>query len=65
MENLISKLGYASAIVGVLLCAVAGVARVSGSYVVLNFEAMTLLQAGTALMVLACLIRLYCPKSAS
>ncbi|MFT4940442.1 MAG: hypothetical protein ACI88A_003497 [Paraglaciecola sp.] len=63
MENLVGKMGYGSAIIGFLLCAVAGVTRLSGNYHVLNFETLTVLQAGTALMVFACVIRLYFPHS--
>ena len=63
MESLVGKMGYGSAVIGFLLCAVAGVTRLSGNYHVLNYEALTVLQAGTALMVLACMIRLYYPLS--
>ena len=63
MESLVGKMGYGSAVIGFLLCAVAGVTRLSGNYHVLNYEALTVLQAGTALMVLACMIRLYYPHS--
>ncbi|MFT5675571.1 MAG: hypothetical protein ACI808_001502 [Paraglaciecola sp.] len=63
MGSLVAKMGYGSAIMGFLLCAVAGISRISGNYHVLNYEAMTVLQAGTALMVFACMIRLYYPNS--
>jgi hypothetical protein len=46
------------AVLGVLLCFVAGVARLAGNYHVLGYEAMTLFQAGTGLMVFACLAKL-------
>ena len=46
------------AVLGVLLCCVAGVARLAGNYHVLGYEAMTLFQAGTSLMVFACLAKL-------
>jgi hypothetical protein len=65
MEGLLEKIGYGSAIIGFLLCAVAGITRLSGNYLIFNFGTLTLLQAGTALMVLACMIRLYYPISST
>ncbi len=65
MENLIEKLGYFTGIIGFLLCALAGGMRVTGMFYLLNFEAITLLQAGIALMVFACMLRLYFPASAN
>ncbi len=62
MGKIIDKLGQLSAVVGFLLCAVAGVLRLAGNYTFSGFEVNTLLQAGVALMVAACVIRLYCPK---
>lgn len=49
------------AILGFVLCAVAGGARLMGMFHVSSYEAITLLQAGTALMIAACTIRLYLP----
>ena len=65
MEKLMTKLGYISAIIGFLLCAIAAVLRLTGLYTILTFEAITLLQAGIALMVFACMIRLYFPAPSS
>jgi len=62
MEKLISNLGSAIAILGFILCAVAGGARLMGMFHVSSYEAMTLLQAGAALMVAACMLRLYFPE---
>lgn len=50
--------GNISALLGVLLCIVAGLARVAGFHVASGFATMTLFQVGTALLVLACLCKL-------
>ncbi|MEW6984465.1 hypothetical protein AAD001_17590 [Colwelliaceae bacterium 6471] len=65
MDTLIEKLGYFCAIVGFLFCALAGGVRLAGMFSILSFEAITLLQAGIALMVFACMIRLYFPASSN
>ncbi len=64
METLITKLGYFTGILGFLLCALAGGVRVTGMFHLFHFEAITILQVGVALMVFACMIRLYFPPSA-
>jgi hypothetical protein len=48
-------LGRAGAALGVVLSLVAVFARLSGSYQLGTFQVLTLLQAGTAAMVMACL----------
>lgn len=47
--------GRVAGSVGVLLCAVAGAARLSGSYQLGSYQALTVLDAGTAVMVMGCL----------
>ena len=42
----------------VLICLVAGLVRVTGSYYLADFEVLTLFNAGTALMIFACLLKL-------
>ncbi|SHI51395.1 hypothetical protein SAMN02745165_00277 [Malonomonas rubra DSM 5091] len=44
--------------VGLLLCVVAGFARLSGNYYVFSYEAMTVFNAGVGVMVAACLAKL-------
>jgi hypothetical protein len=61
MEHILSKLGCVAAALGILLCAVAGGFRLLGYYKIYSFEALTLLQVGIALMVAACVLKLYCP----
>jgi len=65
METLMTKLGYFTAIVGFLLCALAGGIRIAGMFFLFGFQAITILQAGIALMVFACMIRLYFPATSS
>jgi len=48
-------IGRLAGLVGVLLTAVALVVRLTGSYELGSFQVLTVLQAGTAAMVLACL----------
>jgi hypothetical protein len=59
MKQLMTAGGYLTAVLGILVCAVAGLARVGGAFHVAGFESITLLQGGVALMVLACVLRLY------
>jgi len=59
MKQLMDVVGRLSALLGVLVCAVSGVSRVTGSYYLAGFEVLTLLQGGIALMVFACVLRLY------
>jgi len=42
-------------LIGVVLTLVAGLSRLSGRYSLGTYQAITVLQAGTALMVLSCL----------
>jgi len=58
MERVITIIGNLAALVGILLCLVSGVARATGSYQIAGYAAITLFQAGTGLMVLACLCKL-------
>jgi hypothetical protein len=44
--------------IGVVLSVVAGLARVSGRYELGNYQAITVLEAGTTAMVLGCLLYL-------
>ena len=45
-------------LIGVVLSVVAGLSRLSGRYEVGSFQALTVLQAGTTVMVLSCLLYL-------
>lgn len=59
MDKLIRLIGNAAALLGLLICLFAGVARLTGGYHVLGYESMTLFTGGIALMVAACLAKLY------
>lgn len=58
MQQLFGLFAKITGILGILLCAAAGIARVAGSYYLAGFEAMTAFTGGLGLMVLACLIKL-------
>ena len=58
MPKILQHIANLAAILGVVLCAVAGSARVAGSFHVANYEAMTLFSAGVGLMVFAVLVKL-------
>ncbi len=54
MERAIMVIGNLSALLGLLLCGGAAVTRLFGSYYTFGYASMTLFQAGTGLLVLAC-----------
>lgn len=55
MENLLLWVGRLAGLVGVLVCAVAFVARVTGTWTLGGFQLGTVLQAGMGAMLLGCL----------
>ena len=59
MNKVFKVAGDAVAVMGILVCVAAGVARLAGSYHILGFQAVTLFIAGIALMVMACLAKLH------
>ena len=58
MHQLLRLTGSIAGIVGVLLCAVAGLARISGNYYLGGYETTAIFTAGTGIMVFACLVKL-------
>jgi type IV secretory pathway VirB2 component (pilin) len=50
--------GNIAGLVGIVVCAVAGIARLLGYYYLLKFEVVTLIIGGTALMVMGCFLKL-------
>jgi hypothetical protein len=58
MQALLLWIGRLAGLVGVIVCAGASFARLSGSWSIGSFQVGTMLQAGTAAMVLGCLA--YC-----
>jgi hypothetical protein len=59
MKQAVAHLGNVAAVLGMLLCLVAGLARVAGMFYVVGFEAMTLYTGGMGLMLAACLVKLH------
>ena len=58
MNKNIVLAGSISGFTGIIICAIAGLARVAGLYYVLGFQSTTLFNVGVGLMVLGCLIKL-------
>ncbi len=58
MNKLFNVLASASGLLGVLICAAAGLARLSGSFYLGGYAATTLFMVGIGLMVFACLLKL-------
>ena len=59
MKHLLESGGNAAALLGVLLCLVAGGARIAGASYLMGFELMTLFTGGMGLMLTACLAKLH------
>ena len=59
MAKLLETVGNGAGLVGILICLVAGVGRILGTYHIGGFEAITLFIGGTSLMVMACLIKIH------
>jgi len=55
MNDLLLWVGRMAGVAGVLLCAVAGAARIGGHYWLGSFQVGTLLQVGMAIMIAGCL----------
>jgi type IV secretory pathway VirB2 component (pilin) len=58
MQQLLTLSGHIAAVLGILLCAAAGLARLSGSYHLAGYEATTLFMVGIGVMVFACVVKL-------
>jgi len=58
MQKFIQAVGNTAAILGITICLITGLLRLSGQPVVFGFEAITLFIGGIALMVMACLTKL-------
>jgi len=58
MTNVLEISGNTAGALGILLCLVAGIARIAGYYYVCGYESITLFTGGTSLMIAACLIKL-------
>jgi hypothetical protein len=56
--NLLKIVSDIFRVLAVLICLVSGLARVSGHFYLVNFEVLTLFNAGMALVVFSCLLKL-------
>ncbi|MCB1674882.1 MAG: hypothetical protein KDI01_01235 [Halioglobus sp.] len=56
--KLFEVVAQVAAVLGILACIVAGLARLAGSYYVAGYEGMTLFNAGVGLMVFSVLVKL-------
>ena len=59
MNKLIGVAGDFAAVVGILVCVIAGAVRVVGIYEIAGLGMMALFTIGTGLMVFACLAKLH------
>jgi len=58
MATLLATTGTISGIIGIALCMVAGLARVSGNFYLLGYGTQSLLVAGIAFITMACFLKL-------
>ena len=58
MQNLLLLLGRAAGAIGILVCTIAVLTRLAGTYQVAGLWVGTLLQAGTAALVAGCFLLL-------
>lgn len=58
MVKQIDGAGLVLGIVGILLCLLTGIVRLIGEYYLLGFQTITLFNAGTTLMIAACVLKL-------
>lgn len=62
-KDFLRTLANIVATIGVVICAVSGMARLLGNYHVFGYEAMTLFTGGISLMVFSTLIKLHLIES--
>jgi type IV secretory pathway VirB2 component (pilin) len=58
MRQLLTLTGSIAGLFGILICAISGLARISGFYYVAGYEATTVFTVGAGIMVFACLVKL-------
>lgn len=58
MHKNVVLLGSAAGLLGVIVCAVAGLSRVAGYHYLMGYQSTTLFNVGVGLMVLGCLVKL-------
>lgn len=63
MPAIATLLGMITAVLGTAVCAFTGFNRILGHFYLFGYESTTLFQAGIALMVFSCMVRLYFPDN--
>ena len=58
MQRLLNLTGSIAGVLGMLLCAISGLARASGLFYLAGYQSTTLFMVGTGVMVFACLAKL-------
>ncbi|WP_428607255.1 hypothetical protein [Sedimenticola sp.] len=58
MNALLEKAGTAAGIVGILICLIAGLVRLSGSYYLSGYGVQSIMMAGIGLIIVACFLKL-------
>ena len=58
MHQLLTLTGSIAAVIGIVLCAISGLARISGLFYLGGYQATTIFAVGTGVMVFACLVKL-------
>jgi hypothetical protein len=58
MYKYLTLAGSISGIAGMVICLIAGLARIAGNYYLADYQSTTVFNMGVGLMVFACLVRL-------
>lgn len=58
MNRLLANLGSIAGIIGILICLVAGLVRLSGSFYLSGYSAQSLFVIGIASIIMACYLKL-------
>ena len=58
MHQLLTLTGSIAAVLGIALCAISGLARVSGLFYLGGYQATTIFMVGIGMMVFACVVKL-------
>jgi len=58
MNTLLTRLGTGIGIIGILVCLIAGLVRLSGNYYLSGYSVQSLLMIGIASLIMACFLKL-------
>lgn len=59
MEKTFDNIGSIFGVIGILICLLAGVSRITGNHYLVGFETITLFIGGISVMVMGCLAKLH------